>query len=380
MPVQRHAEIAGAGIGGLTAACVLARRGWSVRVHERSTALREIGAGIYLKENSLRVLREIGVFDRIKNVGVRLREGQIRDERDRVLVRRILETEQAYTTLRGDLHRALADAAEAAGVEIVTNSPVARADADGHLHLESGRKFKADLVIGADGHRSRVRDSIGLAARVDQLRDGATRLLIARSDAEREAISTENWSGDCRMGIVPCSADDVYVFLIGPEANPDSSVLPVNRDFWRRRFPHLASVIDRISETGGRHDPHVLVRVNGWHVGRVAILGDAAHAQPPNLGQGAGMAMSNAAALAAILDEGDDVPAALARWQAARRPVSEQVQLWSYRYGMLGYCWPRTLSDLRSGVIWTVGHVGFTSRKWGWLWRGGLDRSQAMTG
>jgi 2-polyprenyl-6-methoxyphenol hydroxylase-like FAD-dependent oxidoreductase len=380
MPGKRHAEIAGAGIAGLTAACVLARRGWSVRVHEQSQTLREIGAGIYLKENSLRVLREIGVFDRISSLGVRLREGQIRDERDRVLVRRVLEKETCYTTLRGDLHRALADQAEASGVEIVTSSGVDRADPDGTLHLSSGKALKADLVIGADGHRSRIRDSVGLTARVGALRDGATRLLIPRTEADGDGISKENWSGDCRLGIVPCSPRDVYVFLIAPEGNPTATSMPVNKDFWRSRFPRLAHVIDRISDEGGRHDPHVFVQVRGWHAGRVAILGDAAHAQPPNLGQGAGMSMANASALAAHLDENADVPSALASWQDARRGVSEQVQLWSYRYGVLGYCWPSMLTDLRSGVIWTVGHVGFTARKWGWLWRGGLDPSQAAAG
>jgi 2-polyprenyl-6-methoxyphenol hydroxylase-like FAD-dependent oxidoreductase len=380
MTGKRHAEIAGAGIAGLTAACVLARRGWSVRVHERSPALRELGAGIYLKENSLRVLSEIGVFDHISRVGIRLSEGQIRDERDRILVRRLLDRERAYTTLRGDLHCALAEAAEGFGVEILTNSGVDRADPAGCLYLESGRKLKADLIIGADGHRSRVRDSVGLTERVEVLRDGATRLLIPRTETDGEGLSRENWSSDCRLGVVPCSARDTYVFLITPEANVAATALPVDKGFWKRRFPHLADVVDRISDEGGRHDPHVLVQVRAWHAGRVAILGDAAHAQPPNLGQGAGMSMANASALGAHLDSNVDVPSALASWQAVRRGVSEQVQLWSYRYGLLGYCWPSMLTDVRSGVIWAIGRIGFTSRKWGYLWRGGLDRSQVMAG
>lgn len=377
---RRHAEIAGGGIAGLTAACVLAHRGWSVRVHEQAPTLREIGAGLYLKENSLRVLKDIGVFDRISQVGVRLREGQIRDERDRILVRRVLDKEQAYTALRGDLHRALADAAECLGVEIATNSGVESADPDGLLHLSSGKTVKADLIIGADGHRSRIRDGVGLTERAVTLRDGATRLLIRRDAVDGEGISKEHWSRDCRLGIVPCSVEDVYVFLIGPEGNSAATALPVDKDFWRGRFPHLTHVIDRISADGGRHDPHVLVQVHGWHAGRVAILGDAAHAQPPNLGQGAGMSMANALALAIHLDDAADVPSALAAWEAERRAISEQVQLWSYRYGVLGYSWPATLTDLRSGVIWAVGHVGYTQRRWGWLWRGGVDQGQVPAG
>jgi 2-polyprenyl-6-methoxyphenol hydroxylase-like FAD-dependent oxidoreductase len=379
MTTRRHVEIAGAGIAGLTAACVLAHRGWTVRVHERTPVLREIGAGIYLKENSLRVLKEINVFGSIRQLGVRLQEGQIRDERDRILLRRRMIQEEAFTTLRGDLHRALAERAEQLGVEIVTGVSVMGAHPEGTLELDSGKVLRADLIIGADGHRSRVCESIGLTARVETLPDGATRLLIPRTDREREALSREYWSGSCRLGVVPCSARDVYVFLIAPEAIADASAVPVNKKFWARQFLHLADIVERFPERNGRHDLHVLVRVHGWHKGRVAVLGDAAHAQPPNLGQGAGMSMANASALGAFLDRERTVEVALGAWEAARRPISEQVQRWSYRYGVIGYGWPG-LYDLRSALIWTVGHVGFTSRKWGELWRGGLKFSELRAG
>jgi 2-polyprenyl-6-methoxyphenol hydroxylase-like FAD-dependent oxidoreductase len=379
MSSKRHVEIAGAGIAGLTAACVLANRGWTVRVHERTPTLREIGAGIYLKENSVRVLKEIGVFEDIRQLGVRLQEGQIRDERDRILLRRQITQEDAFTTLRGDLHRVLAERAGQLGAEIVTGESVSGATRDGTLELESGKRLHADLVIGADGHRSRVRESVGLTARMRTLRDGATRLLIPRTDDEREPLSREYWSGSCRLGVAPCSARDVYVFLIAPEAMADATAVPVNKQFWARQFPHVANVVKRFPDAVGRHDAHVMVWVPAWHKGRVAVLGDAAHAQPPNLGQGAGMSMANAAALGAYLDREQTVEAGLIAWQAARRPVSDRIQRWSYRYGVVGYSWPG-FYDLRSALIWTIGHVGFTSRKWGELWRGGLTFSELRTG
>jgi 2-polyprenyl-6-methoxyphenol hydroxylase-like FAD-dependent oxidoreductase len=308
-------------------------------------------------------------------VGVALREGQIRDERDRILLRRRITQEECFTTLRGDLHRVLAERAERLGVEIVTGVSVIGADSDGTLELESGKKLRADLVVGADGYRSRVRDSVGLTARVQMLPDGATRLLIPRTDRENEALSREYWSGACRLGIAPCSPRDVYVFLIAPEAIADATAVPVNKKFWARQFPHVADIVERFPEADGRHDPHVMVRVHAWHRGRVAVLGDAAHAQPPNLGQGAGMSMANAAALGAFLDRELTVEAGLRAWETARRPVSDQVQRWSYRYGLVGYGWPG-LYDLRSALIWTIGSIGFTSRRWGKLWRGGLNFSE----
>src|SRR5882724_12326270 len=121
-----HAEIAGAGLAGLTAATALARTGWTVRVHERDGDLREIGAGIFMWENALRVLEAIGAFDEAIDGGERNQYWEIRDERERLLQSGwMMQGTRLYTILRTQLHRSLANAARAAGVEIVTHSRVA---------------------------------------------------------------------------------------------------------------------------------------------------------------------------------------------------------------------------------------------------------------
>jgi 2-polyprenyl-6-methoxyphenol hydroxylase-like FAD-dependent oxidoreductase len=271
------------------------------------------------------------------------------------------------------LHELLANAARAAGAEIVLNSPVTGATPDGEMRFVRGGRAKADLVIGADGVNSVIRDSVGLTKANEKLPDGAIRLLIPRIEADRAGLSTEYWSVACRAGVVPCSPDHVYVFLIGPQRDLPVSQVPVDRVYWRSQFPQISDVIDRIPPDVGRYSRHAYVTVTGWSRGRVAILGDAAHAQPPNLGQGAGMSMANAASLAELLDIHDELPAALAVWEASRRPVSEAVQRWSYRYGVVGYGWPRAFLGLRSATIRAVGTIGPTSRRWGWLWRGGMN-------
>jgi 2-polyprenyl-6-methoxyphenol hydroxylase-like FAD-dependent oxidoreductase len=377
---RRCAEIAGAGIAGLTAACALANRGWSVRLHERTSELREMGAGIYLKLNSLLVLKEIGALNDVRQVGMRLRIGEIRDEKDRVVVRRELpEDEEALTILRGELHRVLAETAIRLGVEVMTNSNVMSAGPSGKLMLESGEIAQADLVIGADGYRSIIREQLGLTRSLIALSDGATRILAPRVGEEREGYTAEYWAGDCRVGVVPCSGKLLYLYMIGPEANERARAIPVDKDFWAERFPRIAGIIQRIPAEGGRHDQLHLVKVNSWCSGRVAMIGDAAHAQPPNLGQGAGMAMSNAGALAAALDREADVPTALRVWERERRGLSDDVQKWSHRYGL--FCngplanlyWPRSL------VFSTFARLGYTSRKWGYLWRGGYQTGEAST-
>ncbi|MGZ4601911.1 MAG: FAD-dependent oxidoreductase, partial [Oryzihumus sp.] len=131
MSTQRHAEVAGAGLAGLTLATALAQRGWSVRVHERGSELREIGAGIYLWENALRALEDIGAYDAVAARGERINSPELRDHKQRLLQREWLRDGRLYTVVRRDLHAALADAAKQAGVEIETSSVVAGATPDG---------------------------------------------------------------------------------------------------------------------------------------------------------------------------------------------------------------------------------------------------------
>ena len=92
MREQRHAEIAGAGTAGLIAATLLARAGWSVRVHERADVIREIGAGIFLHNNGLLVLEETGLMDELAPRGTRLMRDRMVDWRGRAMQTRILES------------------------------------------------------------------------------------------------------------------------------------------------------------------------------------------------------------------------------------------------------------------------------------------------
>src|SRR5215470_18637357 len=160
---QRHAEIAGAGFAGLTAACALAQRGWSVRVHERADKLRTTGAGIYIYENGLRVLEAVGAYEAAVAGANPAHRREVRDEANRLIsVHQWDASARAFSIVRQRVINALAAAAARAGVEIVTGSAVAGASADGELLLANGQRCKADLVVGADGSNSRVRDSLGL--------------------------------------------------------------------------------------------------------------------------------------------------------------------------------------------------------------------------
>jgi 2-polyprenyl-6-methoxyphenol hydroxylase-like FAD-dependent oxidoreductase len=267
-----------------------------------------------------------------------------------------------YTILRSTLHQALAQAAKRAGAEIVLSSRVAHATADGKLILESGEQKKADLIIGADGVNSVVRDSLGLLIKVVDLEDGCGRYLIERQSTDPVRKSLEYWQGGRRVGVVPVSPDKVYVYLCCPAADIEGKRSPVNHAAWIESFPALREYIERITDNG-RWASFSDVTCKAWSSGRVAIIGDAAHAMSPNLGQGACVAMQTAYALSRALEGTADVPATLFSWEKKLRPVVDATQRFSRFYGRVGTSWPKGLLDLRSVLVWAIGQSKVLQRR-----------------
>lgn len=365
MTKRRSAEIAGGGIAGLMAAAVLGNRGWTVRVHERAPELREIGAGIFIWENAIKGLEEIGALEELAKDWERVDNHELRDHRGRTLQSNWLRNTRLYTAKRTSLHRALANAAEGAGAELVTNSSVRAATPDGVLYLDSGQEVTADLVIGADGVHSRVRDSLDLVLKKVNLRDGCGRYLVPRLPGDPVNQTIEEWHGGRRLGIAPVSPDDVYLFLCAPDDDIEAiAQYPFDPESWARSYPRYREVLQRIPRyPEGRWAPFYETTVRSWVSGRVALLGDAAHSMAPNLGQAACVAMTNAISLGQALDRWEDVPTALQRWEASERRVSDDTQRYSHLYGSVGTHWPSALEGVRSLLIKTVGRSKRVQRR-----------------
>jgi 2-polyprenyl-6-methoxyphenol hydroxylase-like FAD-dependent oxidoreductase len=267
-----------------------------------------------------------------------------------------------YLILRTQLHRAIANAAIRAGAEIVTGSTVSHATAGGELVLEDGTVHQADLIVGADGVYSRVRDNLQLGLRVEDLEDGCSRHLVERAPGDPKEITVEYWHGGRRIGVCPCSPEEVYVYLCCPARDVPGRAKPLDRDTWIRSFPHLRDVVERIPDVG-RWAPFFNATCTSWSAGRTAIVGDAAHAMSPQLGQGACVAMTNALALGQALDTYDEVQMALRAWERSERPVTDATQKYSRIYGKIGITWTDHLLDVRSGLVWLIGRSQFVQRK-----------------
>ncbi len=350
-----HAEIAGGGLAALTAGIRLAHLGWTVRIHERSDAIRDSGSGIYIWENGLRVLEALGAHDDTVAGAVAGKGSEFRGRGGASFPRMPASVKQKirlYSIPRQQLLSALLKAARKAGVEVVLGSEAVGAEPDGHLRLAGGARLGADLVIGADGVYSKVRDALGLLSSFEEMQDGAVRAMIPRLSEDGDDRYVEHWSGARRILVTPVSRHQVYLALTCLHTDEAARSVPLRKDVWTESFPHLESMIGRISEA--RWDRFVTLKLRSWAAGNVAVLGDAAHAMTPNLGQGGGMAMQNAFSLATemgTVGSSDEVPEALNRWEARERALTEHTQTWSWLYGFLT-TWP---DDLRLAAMAAAG-------------------------
>ena len=339
----RHAEVAGGGFGGLVAAIALAERGWSVRLHERQPALRAEGFGIAIMPNVARLFRALGLQARIVLGGMRVDHWEHQDGKGRLLAPRVALTD-SFRISRHHIIATLAARAARLGVDIVTDSDVVVADPAGAVMLADGRRLPADLVVAADGINSVLRAGLaGIACRRSPQGEGGVRMTIPRRADEiaGDAVSgrklIEAWAGGRRVLWCPNTTDSLYVILTCPAADSAARATPVDPAAWLPTFPALGDLLARVRDdtdwAACRWAEFETITLSRWSSGKVALLGDSAHAMTPYLGQGAGTAMMNALSLAVHLDRHIDCETALDAWEAAERPHTEHTQRWSRRYG-----------------------------------------------
>lgn len=365
--MTRTTIVSGGGIGGLATAAALAQRGWEVTVYERQTALRATGSGIYIWENGLRVLEALGAYDEATEGAFHGTHFEQRDHENRIIESAPIGADKRLlTVVRSKLLAALEHACGRAGVRVVTSAETIGATSRGELSFSNGQKARADLIVGVDGIWSRVRTSLGLELLHEQTREGAIRTMIAGEPGDfspqDEGKYIENWSGMRRFLITPVNATQIYLALTCPNDDEDAKRIPIDKALWAESFPQWKHLIDRLTDVAS-WGVYSTTRCRAWSSGHAAIVGDAAHAQPPNLGQGGGMAMQNGLAMAVALEKAEDprdIPAALEAWEAAERPLIEHCQRWSILYGEVTYL----PDDLRSRVIrsamgdpWVAGQV-----------------------
>lgn len=343
----RHAVIAGAGIGGLTAALALHRRGWRVTVCERAPGPPALGAGIVLAPNALRAFDAIG-FDVTRAaghavpaaMGVRRTGGDWLNRADTAaMAARYGRPPLAVhrTALAAALTAALPDGTVRYGVAVTAVERVDSPQGGGPVVRTPAGDLTADVVIAADGIHSALRRQY--FPRHPGLRhsgETAWRTVLS-CEGLPGLVAAETWGRGERFGVVPLADGRVYVYAT---ARAPQGYAPADlRAELRRRYgawhDPIPALLDRIDPAAVlRHDLYDLaVPLPRHHSGRLAWVGDAAHAMTPNLGQGGCQAIEDGVVLARLLDADGDVPAALAAYTRARHARTDAIRIRSRRAG-----------------------------------------------
>lgn len=328
--------VIGGGIGGLATAIGLRQQGYEPLVYEQAPQLREVGAGVSLWPNALRAADLLGVGEAIRQQAIAEGQGGLRSWDGTSL--HVMDVEQFRAKL-GDVtvivHRAellalLHHALEAVPVQLSACCVNVTQDEQRVIaHFADGTQAEGDLLIGADGLRSKVRESL-FGFEPPQYSGYTSWRAIVEFDHTKLTPGISIGRG-AQVGQVPMSKNRVYWFATqnlpqgeAPLPGGDKQgLLDIFQD-WHPPIPELIAAIDEDALL--RDDIYDREPIPEWGRGRVTLLGDAAHPMTPNMGQGACQALEDAVALSCCLGEtGKDPVQALRRYEHRRIPRANTI-------------------------------------------------------
>jgi 2-polyprenyl-6-methoxyphenol hydroxylase-like FAD-dependent oxidoreductase len=325
--------VVGGGIAGLSAGIAMRRTGHEVVVLERAPRIDPVGAGITLFANAMRALDRLGVGEAVAARGAAATRSAILTSDGRELTRVPADLLEGTIALhRADLQAELAAAAGEVrlGVEVTV---VEQGDDAVIAVSADGREEQGDLLVGADGLSSIVRRAI---ADVSIRYAGYTAWRGVSSVPVGPGRLTESWGVGERFGLVDIGRGRTYWFATKntPEGEPDEPggrKAEILRRFsgWHEPIAAVAEATDDSAIL--RNDVYYLESLPRWSKGRVVLVGDAAHATTPGVGQGAAQAIEDAVVLAERLAGSGELATALAEYEAIRRPRAEAVLKMSRR-------------------------------------------------
>ncbi|MDM9558070.1 FAD-dependent monooxygenase [Bordetella petrii] len=340
-PPPKHVLVAGAGMGGLTLALALLKKGFDVDVYEQSSELREVGAGLWISANGARVMSALGLADTLARINLPPKDRLIRywktgegksvynvgagaSKADHTLIQ----------VLRAELQRVLYEAVVKMKPDAVhfgaRSIGAATVDGRARLLLDGGRHVEGDVVVGCDGAHSRVRQSLFGPAPARY-----TGALAWRGLAPMEKLKPQHREALASTWVGPTAHVTTYPVQRNGEMFVSFSAQVDSEQWHTESWSEKGDLADALRDFAGWHQDIIdlfvasenlfrwglFVRdpLDTWSQGQVTLVGDACHSMTPYLGMGVNLTMEDAFVLARCLEQGAaDIPQALKRYDRAR--------------------------------------------------------------
>jgi 2-polyprenyl-6-methoxyphenol hydroxylase-like FAD-dependent oxidoreductase len=355
--------IQGAGIGGLTLAIAMMRKGHTVRIVERAVGLSEVGAGIWMAANPMQVFDRLGFAEKIMAAGWAVHrltlqdyDGDILQTSDLSAVAKLFGFE-TVALHRARLQRVLSEQLPSGIVTFGTEVKNLSQSADAvSVLLTDGSTIDAKIVVGADGFRSQIRMLASLGAETRYSGSSSYRAIANGANLlspELNHDAYEIWGKGCRLGFSKISADDYYWYMTF-DSDPGTSLPPIARrahaeSLFREFFPKWTLLLQNTRpEEILQTDISDLKRLEHWSLDRIGLIGDAAHATTPNLGQGGAMAVEDAYSLTDAVEKAGFNKEAFELYERQRREKVDWTVSTSWNIGRMCHLKNPLLRGLRN--------------------------------
>ena len=349
--------IIGGGIGGLTMALALKKADLPFKVFEAADEIKAVGAGIGLGSNAMQVFRHLGIHNNVAAAGRRIAVMSIMNEKFRTLSRMDLSRFEKqyglsnYAIHRADLHQVLA---EAVGHEHIALNKrvkdVKKTSTGFNLLFEDGATNEVTHIIGADGIKSKVRETFFGEGTLRDAKQLCWRgVLDADLPASLDYNAFEAWSKGTRFGVVKMNSRQVYWYLLIDE---HLGTLESDVEQLAKAFHPLAQDLVENTDKEGLIKTRIydLKPIQSWSQEGICLIGDAAHATTPNLGQGACQAIEDAYVLGELLKK-YDINTAFNQYPKLRMKKASRIVKQSWILGKVAHISNPVLMFLRNLVM-----------------------------
>ena len=336
--------IIGAGIGGLTTALTLQQKGLNVKIFESSAEIKPVGAGIIMANNAMQVFQKLGIQDKIEKAGNKISYMKITDTQlNNISVVDLTEYEKKYgvhniAIHRGELQKILANEVGYDNINLSKRLSKIEKTEVFKLTFEDNSAVESKLVIGADGIKSVVRNQLFQESTLRNANQKCWRGICEIDLPEKYHNElNEAWGKGKRFGFVKISNQKVYWYALTNSKNTKSDEVNLTEMF----SEFHSDILKIISATGKKQiivsDIIDLKLIYKWQGENVCLIGDAAHATTPNLGQGACQAIEDAYVIGKLLGSGLSIENTFEDYEKLRRKKAHSIVNTSWTIGKIAH-------------------------------------------